>query len=290
MLTAVAGMIVLSQANPTNLATAINLLPLCIKILNKPQVLQTVDDIAVKYLPALDSTINICDAVRGKNNTPVDQQIQMEQSAIDTKVKEILLSAIDDSGLLVVVTKATQQDIQGIKDNDGSSHRFTTIEKLWTYERLKKLQTAFREGNFKPLFSRIAATQFLCMWNSSLVISPGAPQSRQRILDNTLAFQTRMRDRFEEIVAFKEPVSQSDPVFTQFNIWMNSMPYMRQTLEETEKQSVNKPDEYWQQRESELIAMGFKKGCEKYQEKLGIAISPSDLEHYIKEFTDKKLF
>ena len=249
--------------------------------------------------------LNVCDAVRGKTGTTVDQQIQMEESTIDTnvdqqiqmeestidtKVKEILLSAIDDSGLLVVVTKATKQDIQGIKDNDGSSHRFTTIEKLWTYERLKKLQTAFRKANSKPLFSRIAATQYLCIWNSSLVISPGAPQSRQRILDNTLAFQTRMRDRFEEIVAFKEPVSQSDLLFTQFHIWVNSMPYMLQTLEETEKQSVNKPDEYWQEREPELIAMGFKKGCEKYQEKLGIEISPSDLERYIKEFTDKKLF
>ena len=295
VLTGVALMVALFQSNPTNVATAINLLPLCIKILNKgsesaPQVLKTVDDIAGKYLPAIDSAINVCDAVRRKNNNPVDKQIQMEQSAIDTKVQETLLSAINDSGLLVVVTEATKQDIQGVKEKDGSFHRFTTIEQLWPSDYIEDVQMAFREGNPRPIFSQIAATQYLCTWNSSLMISLGAPQSRQRILDNTFAFQTRMRNQLNKIVTFKKPVSQSDLLFTQFHIWANSMSYMRKTLEETEKQSVNKPDEYWQQREPELIAMGFKKGCEKYQAKLGIEISPSELESYIKEFIDKKLF
>nr|WKT07364.1 hypothetical protein [Klebsormidium nitens] len=255
-----------------------------------PQVLETVDNSIVKYLPVFDVAINVWNAVRKRNDIPVDKKTQMEQSAINTKVQETLLSAIDDSGLLGVFREAIIQDIEGVKEKDGSSHRFTTIEKLWPSEKLKKIQTAFREGNPQPLFSQIAATQSLCMWNSSLVISPGAAKSRQRILDNTFAFQTRMQMRFNDIIKYQEPVSQSDPLFTEFHVWANSMPYMRENLDETEKQAFKKPDQYWQEREPELIAMGFQKGCEQYQENVGIEISPIELESYTKQFIEKKLF
>lgn len=203
------------------------------------------------------------------------------------KIQETLLSAINDTGLIVAIAEAKKRDIQGIKDKDGSSHRFTTVEKLWPSERLKDVQTAFLEGNPTPFFSRIAATKYLCVWDSSLMISCGAPQSRQRILNNTFAFQTRMRNRLNDIVIFKKPI---EPFFTQFHIWGHSLPYLRENITKIKTEFSQENDQFWQKKELELITMSFQKGYQKYQKNFGIEISPIDLQSYITQFIEKKFF
>ncbi|GAQ93774.1 ORF405 (chloroplast) [Klebsormidium nitens] len=253
-----------------------------------PQAVDKVAEGVVKFLPVIDSGINVFDAVRKRNTIPIEKKIQMEISFVHRKVKETLLSAIDDSGLIVVVTEAKIRDLQGIKEMDGSSHRFKTAEELWLSDDIEDAQMAFCDGNPIPLYSRMAATQYLCRWDAPLMISPGAPQLRQRILDNTLAFQTRMRVQLNKIVIFKKPVSQSEPFFTQLHIWANSMPYMRENLYETQKHSFKKTDTYWQEIEPQLIESSFQKGCDKYQEKYGIKISSIDRQNCIKQFIDKK--
>ena len=278
----------LPQIVPIIVKTAIATLPNIKTPESEPQAFDKLAEAVVNYLPIIDSGINVYDAIRKKNTISVEKIIQMETSSVDTKVKETLLSAIDDSGLIVAVTEAKKRDIKGIKEMDGSSHRFTTVEELWRSDDIEDAQMAFRQGNPIPLYSRIAATQFLCGWDSLLIISPGAPQLRQRILDNTLAFQTRMRIQLNKIVVFKKPVSQSDPFFTQFHIWANSMPYMRENLDATEKNSLKKTDQYWQEIEPQLIESSFQKGCEKYQEKCGTKISAIDRQSFIKQFIDKK--
>ena len=218
------------------------------------QTFDTLTKVAVEYIPAVDSAISVCDAIGKRKTTPVEKIIQMESSAVDIKIEETLLSAMDSPGLILAVIEAKKRDIRGVKDMDGSSHRFTTLKELWPSERLKDVQIAFREENSKPFFNRVAATQFLCLWHSSLTISRGAPQLRQRILDNTFAFQTRMINHFEDIVTFKKPVSQSDPFFTNFHIWGHSLPYMQESINKIKAEETS---ESWQERESELIKSSF---------------------------------
>lgn len=82
-----------------------------------------------------------------------------------------------------------------------------------------------------------------------------------------------MRNRFEDLVTLKKPVSQSEPFFTKFNIWVHSLPYLRENIE--------KP-------ELELITTSFQKGCETYQNNSGIEISATDLQDSIDQFIEKK--
>lgn len=116
----------------------------------------------VKYLPAVESGVNVFEAVCKQDDSSVDKKMQMETLSVDTKVQETLLGAMDKPGLILAVTEAKKRDIQDIK-KDGSSHRFATVEKLWLSERLKDVKIAFFEGNPTPLLNRIAATQFLCI-------------------------------------------------------------------------------------------------------------------------------
>ena len=271
-------------------ATAIGSSPILKKIKENKSANNTFGTLTkavVDYVPLVDSTINICEAIGKRNTNPVEKIIQMETLAVDTKIEEILLSAMDSPGLILAVTEAKKLDIQGVKDMDGSSHRFTTLKELWPSERLQDVQIAFCEGNPKPFFNRVAATQYLCTWNSSLVISRGAPQLRQRILDNTFAFQTRMTNCLEDIVTFKKPVSQSDPFFTQFHIWGHSLPYMQENINKIKAEETS---ESWQERESELIKSSFQKGYEAYQENFEIHISPIALENAINQFIGNKKF
>nr|WKT07334.1 hypothetical protein [Klebsormidium nitens] len=245
----------------------------------------------------LESDINI------KINSKI---IMVFRSDFQKKQDSILANIQEHKGLELLVRNATIRDTKSLLQRvGGSSNRFQTLEKLWTDQTIKQLETVFFRGSSQSLYDYIWATLYLSTWHPELPISTGMPQSMQRFLDRTGSFMNDFNLEMSRI-SILEKTSSSNPLglglsgllkrkkrfpkaeqyFAQLKIWARAVPFVRTCMIDTSTQFPSEEESFWKLKEREFIPACFRHARQICQNEMGINLADEVFEELVKGFID----
>ena len=255
------------------------------------------------YVPLVENGTNV-----GK--TLIEARNELDKSTIKGKQKmqnifeynqqkqDILNQIKDDNGLRYLITKALIQDVNNVEDvarpelaTNRTVVRFNVLPEVWDSKKTRMRIAAYEKGKPHHLFNRIAATQYLSLWNhSDFPIHAASCRFKQRVLERAASFTGQIEDDLRLIMDLEEssPDSWAKRIPSlKLRLFSHALPSLGAQITKKEE-SFSFPcennDTFWESQEQELIYTSFEDARKRYEEETESKVPENDLQECIKDF------